>query len=80
MAKVGFSSPLGQKNIELFNNFIFYLNYFSLKSQFPFKSATIIKNGNPSNDTAGERVDSAILAEYMLVYLPAVSRTAPTLV
>ena len=80
LAKVGFNSPLGQKIIELFNNFIFYLNYFSLKSQFPFKSAIIIKNGKPSYDTAGERVDSATLAEFMFYYLPAVSLTAPTLV
>ena len=44
---------------------------------FPFKLASIIKNGNYSYDAAGERVDSAIIAEYVLVYLPAASRAAP---
>ena len=62
----------------IINFFMFNLNCFSLKAYFPFKLASIIKNGNLSFGAAGERVDSAILAEYMLVYLPAASRTAPS--
>ena len=38
----------------------------------------IIKNGNYSYDAAAERADSAILAEYVLVYLPVASRAAPS--